>query len=93
MLTKKGRQIVKIVTSCATVLLIALIGVVVYQYVKINKLEKTTEKLDSQIIELQNQRTNLEEGIKNRSTNTFVEDCARDYLGMLRDGEVVFIIK
>lgn len=93
MLTKRGRQIVKIVTSCATVLLIALIGVVVYQYVKINKLEKTTEKLDSQIIELQNQRTNLEEGIKNRSTNTFVEDCARDYLGMLRDGEVVFIIK
>lgn len=92
MLSRKGRQIIKIVTSCATVLLIALVGIVIYQYVKINKLEKTTETLDTKIIELQNKRTNLEEGIKNRSTDTFVEDCARDYLGMLRDGEVVFVI-
>lgn len=90
----KLSSIVKIVTVFATIFLLVLVCIVCYQYVRINSLSSKSASLDAKIAELSITQANLEEGIEIRSTDAYVEQQAREQLGMIKsDGEVVYVVK
>lgn len=90
----KLSSIVKIVTVFATILLLVLVCIVCYQYVRINSLSSKSASLDAKIAELSITQANLEEGIEIRSTDAYVEQQAREQFGMIKsDGEVVYVVK
>lgn len=89
----KLAQTVKLITVLASVLLFALVCIIGYQYVKMGTLSSKNALLDTKINELSVTKANLESGIEARSTDAFVEQQARENLGMIRvEGEVVYIV-
>ena len=90
----KLTQVVKVVTVLATILLFALICIAFYTRIKLSSLSSKNVKLDAKINELSVTKASLEEGIKDRSTDAYVEQQARENLGMIKsDGEVVYIFE
>ncbi len=93
-MTKAGlAQKVKIICVCATILLFVLAVIITCQYVKIGRLSSQSAMLDRKINELSITKSKLEEGIEIRSSDAYVEQQARENLGMIKDGEDVIIIK
>lgn len=88
---QKFTKMVKIVTVCASCLLILVIGIIIGQYVKLNNLKQQQRDLDAQIAALAAQRQSLEQGIQNRMTDAYLEGCAREQLGLIREGEILYI--
>lgn len=87
-------QRVKMITVFASVLLFALIGVVGYQYIKLGMLSKREDALDAKIGSLSVTQANLESGIDARSSDAYIEQQARESLGMIKsEGEVVYVSK
>ena len=90
----KLTQIVKIVTVFATIILFALVCVALYTHFKLNSLASKNSKLDAKINELSVTKASLQEGIETRTTDAYVEQQARENLGMIKsDGEVIYIIE
>lgn len=90
----KLAQKVKVITVFATILLFVLICVAFYTQIKLNTLSSKNALLDTKINQLSVTKANLEEGIESRLTDTYVEQQARENLGMIKsDGEVVYIFE
>ena len=92
MIQAKAARMVKLVTIFATLLLIVLLGIVGYQYIKMNSLSKQNVALDTKISQLSVTKTRLEAGIEARSSDAYVEQQARENLGMIKDDESVYVI-
>ncbi len=90
---QKFTKLVKLCTVAATCLLVVLLSVIIAQYVKLAKVNKQNQNLDAQIASLNNERGQLEQGIAKRKTPSYIEKTARDNLGMLKDGEIIYIFK
>ena len=90
---KRTMFIVKLVTTVATLLVVALVGVVTFQTIKIKNLQKQKQTLDEQIALLQVQKTDFETGIANRSSDIYIEEVARNDLGMLDENEDYFVFE
>lgn len=87
-------QKVKLITVFATIFLFFLVCVAFYTQIKLNTLSSKNALLDTKINELSVTKASLEEGIENRSTDAYVEQQARENLGMIKsDGEVVYIFE
>lgn len=93
MQNSKSTRIIKLITVCATLVLCILVGVVIFQLTKIKNLENKAEAIDIKSSELSQKREDLKKNIATQSSDTFVEYYARDYLGMLKDGDIIFIVK
>jgi len=90
----KMAQKVKIITVFATIFLFVLICVAFYTHIKMNSLSSKNALLDTKIAELSVTKSNLETGIEARSTDAYVEQQARENLGMIKSkGEVVYIFE
>lgn len=85
------KRIVGIATTVATMLLVFIIGVVLVQSVQLNKLNEQSRILDQNIDGLIASKANLESGIKERKTEEYIEQQARENLGMIKDGEIIYI--
>ena len=90
---QKFTNLVKLCTVAATCLLVVLLSVIIAQYVKLAKVNKQNQNLDAQIASLNSERGQLEQGIAKRKTPSYIEKTARDNLGMLKDGEIIYIFK
>jgi len=85
---------VKIITVFASIFLFALICLALFTQFKLNALSSKNALLDTKINELSVTKVSLEEGIETRSTDAYVEQQARENLGMIKsEGEVVFIFE
>ena len=85
------KRIVGISTVVATMLLVFIVGVVLVQSIQLTKLNKESRLLDLNIERLIASKTDLENGIKERNTEEYIEEQARENLGMIKDGEIIFI--
>lgn len=88
---KQLNNIVKLATVVATAFLVILVGVITFQRIVYSNYDKQVVELESKIIELQSSRSNLENGIENRSSSTYLEELARSEL-LIKDGETYFEI-
>ncbi len=85
------KRVVGIVTVVATIVLVCMVSVVIGQCVQLNKLNNQSKLLETRIEKLMATKTELESGIEYRSSDTYVEEQARENLGMIKDGEVIYI--
>lgn len=90
---KQTMFIVKLVTTIATLLVVVLVGVVTAQTIKMKNLQKKQQSLDEQIVLLESQMSELENGIVNRSSSIYIEEVARNDLGMLDENEDYFVFE
>ena len=87
-------QRVKIITVFATIFLFALICLAFYTQIKLNSLASKNALLDTKINELSVTKASLEDGIESRLTDAYVEQQARENLGMIKsEGEVVYVFE
>ena len=85
------KRIVGMVTVVATVVLVFMVAMVIGQSIELNKLNNQSKLLDAQIERLMATKTELTDGIEYRASDTYIEEQARENLGMIKDGEVVYI--
>ncbi len=89
----KLQSLVKLITVLATTLLFVLLCIVIYQYVRLGTLSKKDTELDRKIAELSVTEAELREGIKKRSSDSYIEQEARENLGMIEEnGETIYVI-
>lgn len=77
-----------------TVILVIVIiaGFNFYQnMVKLNKIESKIEKIELQIAKSEAKQKELEAKIKNSNNDEYIEEVAREKLGLVKKGEKVFI--
>jgi len=85
------KRVVGLVTVVATIVLFCMVTLVVSQCVQINKLNRESKMLDKKIERLMASKTDLLDGIDYRNSEEYIEQQARENLGMIKDGEIVFI--
>ena len=87
------KRLVGLATVVATVVLVCLVTVVIVQCVQLSNLKAQSNALSVSIERLSSSRANLEQGIEERNTEEYVEQQARDNLGLIKDGEIVYIFE
>ena len=88
---RKLNNLVKLVTVVATAFLVILVGVITFQRIVYSNYDKQVVELENEITKLQASRSNLENGIENRSSSIYLEELARSEL-LIKDGETYFEI-
>lgn len=90
----KLQSIVKLITVIATVFSFVLICIVVFQYAKMGSLSAKNASLDKQIESLSITEQELRDGINRRGSDAYIEQQAREQLGMIEEnGETVYVVK
>ena len=92
---EKSKQIKKIEKLIAISLFAFLVVFVVaiFSFVEVGKARRKNNNYDEFIVALQNEKTSLEMGIDERSNEDYLNEQARDHLGMIKDGETLYIYK
>lgn len=90
----KLTNIIKLVTVVASVLLLVLVCIIIYQYARLGSLSRKSAALDAQIEQNSVTEAELREGIARREDPSYIEQQARENLGMIEEeGETLYIIK
>lgn len=84
---------IKLITVIATTILLALVMVIVFQYIKLGNLKAEARKLKDTQTNYEQYIEELSEGSKDRETRAYIEQYARDEMGMIREGETYYIFK
>ena len=90
---KRTMRIVKLVTALATLVVVVLVGIVSFQTIKMKSLQRKQQSLDEQILVLESQLSTLQDGIVNRTSPIYIEETARNDLGMLDENEDYFVFE
>ena len=85
------KRIVGAITVVATIVLVCMVAVVIGQCIELNKLNNQSKLLDASIERLMATKTELTEGIEYRASDAYIEKHARENLGMIKDGEIIYI--
>lgn len=87
---QKTKTIIQVVTVLCVILIIVLMSVLLLQSVQLNVMEKRRAKLLMAIDRINEEIVSIEQEIENRKTEAFIEKYARENLGMIKKGEIVF---
>jgi len=90
---KKLTQLVKLITSIATVFLFLLVSIIIFEYIKINSLNKEIEDVTKTIAEQEQLLYDINNSKENHSSSIYMEDVARRELGHLDENEVYIKFK
>lgn len=84
---EKLTKIVKIVTTAATLFICSLVVLIIFEYVKINSLNKKLINVSEKIAEQEELLISYEKDTENHSSDIYMEDIARRELGRLNNNE------
>lgn len=91
---KRQNRFGMFLVSAVVVMLLAVISVNSYSLKQKQQAYLAKEaELDSQIAEEENRTLELEEFKKYTQTQAYIEEVAKDKLGLVREGEIVFKMK
>lgn len=90
---KKLTQLVKLITSIATIFLFLLVSIIIFEYIKINSLNKEIEDVTKTIAEQEQLLYDINKSKENHSSSIYMEDVARRELGHLDENEVYIKFK
>lgn len=93
MTSAKLNRIVKTITIFATLLLFSLLTVIAFQYIELGRQKAEATSLQAKMDSLMRETEDLEEGIDYRLSPHYLESYAREQLGMIKEGEKLYIIK
>ena len=86
------KKLEKIIVSCM-LLLVAVVVVAVYSFVALGKVREKNAKYDELIARLQAEQAALQEDIDYIGSPEYLEELAVNNLGMVKDGEKIYIYK
>ena len=84
------RKLQSIVFACAFCFAIVF-SISVYSFVKLGEVRRASVSYTRQMNELQKQKDKLQDEVDYMKTDKYIEDQARDNLGMIKDGETLYV--
>lgn len=81
-----------IVVSCI-MFFVALVGVAIVSFVSLGKTRRENANYDALIASLKQEQQALQNNISNISSDEFLEEKARNELGMIKEGETLYIFE
>ena len=93
MKAKKFKFIVKVCSILSAALVFTLIVVAISQFVKLGKLSRRKTNLESELEFLAASELNLRENIQKYNDINYTEQYAREHLGFISDGDIIYEIE
>ena len=81
-----------IIVSCMFAFAVLLV-VSIFSIVSYSRARKANANYNEFIASLEKKEENLKNSIANRSDEAYLEEQARNHLGMIKDGETLYIFK
>ena len=89
---KQAKKVERIIASC--MLILVAVGVFsVFSFVSLGKARRKQAKYDEMIASLKQEQSSLENNLGYMNSPEYLESQARDHLGMIKDGENLYIFK
>ena len=85
-----ARYTVRLVTFVVAVLLVVLLVLKVSLHAKVENDKNRAAVLQEQILEEKNRSTEIEELEEYMNSDEYIEQVAKEKLGMVKDGEIIF---
>lgn len=87
---KKFKMVVTLSTVVMAFTMFALLIVSITQFIRISKLTNKKETMQIQLNYLEQTETAIRNSISDYKKVDFVEDYAREWLGYIKDGDVIY---
>ena len=85
-------RLVKLITTCATMFALILVGIIVFQRIKVASIQSEIEKTDKKIELLSSKKSELESDLDDSKSPLYIEDVLRNDL-KIKDKEDYFVIE
>lgn len=85
-------RLVKLITTCATMFVLILVGIIVFQRIKVASIQSEIEKTDKKIELLSSEKSELESDLDDSKSPLYIEDVLRNDL-KIKDNEDYFVIE
>lgn len=72
---------------------LAVIVFAISSFVVVGKARKKNASYDNMILSLKEQQTELNAGVRYRDSDAYIEEQARNYYGMIKQGETYYIFE
>lgn len=89
---KQTRKIEGII-ACCMLFFVAVIVLAVCSFVSLGKARRKADDYDKMIASLKAEQSALENDINYMDSQEYLESKARDHLGMIKDGETLYIFE
>ena len=87
---KQTRKIEGII-ACCMLFFVAVVVLAICSFVSLGKARRKADDYDKMIASLKAEQSALEDGINYMDSQEYLEEKARDHLGMIKDGENLYI--
>lgn len=85
-------RLVKLITTCATMFVLILVGIIVFQRIKVASIQSEIEETDKKIELLSSKKSELESYLDDSKSPLYIEDVLRNDL-IIKDNEDYFVIE
>lgn len=89
---KQFESLVKFISICAAVVVFGLTLLAVVQFVKIGAAKKKKQTLENKYSALIAEEQSLKSSIERHNDLSYAEEYAREHLGYIKDGDVIYEI-
>ena len=87
---KQVRKFQAMIVSCM-LFFVVVVGVAIVSFVSLGKARRQNARYDDLIASLKQEEASLREGIAHVSDPDYLEERARNELGMIKEGETLYI--
>lgn len=87
---RQAKKVERIIASCILAL-VAVVVFAVFSFVSLGKARRKEANYDETIAKLKNEQAMLESNLDYMNSNEYLESQARNHLGMIKEGENLYI--
>lgn len=84
------RKLERIIVG-SLVALVAVVCVAIYSFISLGRARYKSAEYDRMIASLNAQKTAIEQNIDHVNSDEYLEELARNHLGMIKDGETLYV--
>lgn len=84
---------IKLITAIAVAVLVLLAGFIIFQLISLRNLRDAEARLQRELDVLSHEAQTLEEEIEYRNSRTYIEQYAREHLGLGYDNERKYVFE
>ena len=89
---KQTRKIEAIIAGCM-LFFVAVVVLSICSFVSLGKARRKADDYDKMIASLKAEQSQLQESVEYMDSPIYLEEKARDHLGMIKDGESLYIFE
>ena len=89
---RQAKKVERIIVSCM-LFFVAVVVLAVYSFVALGKTRRKNAEYDNLIAALKQEELSLTQNIDKANSSEYLEEKAREELGMIKDNETLYIFK